>query len=534
MATVYLADDLRHHREVAVKVLRPDLALSLGAARFLAEIQIVARLTHPNILPLFDSGEVEARRSKVAEVGEVGEVSEVGPATYLYYTMPYVDGGSLRQQLESRGRMSRDEALAIAMPVADALSYAHRMGIYHRDIKPENILFSQGHPVVADFGIAKALSTAGGANLTRTGFPLGTPGYMSPEQAAGMTDLDERSDVYSLSVVVYEMIVGEAPGRWPTEDAVRSGRFLEAPASHRDRLARAGSVFEGALVRGLAIRHDQRTPTPAELITQLEGAASQPRRRYAEGEVREIVKRATELEASNPTGGAMTIGGVEALAAEVGVTPELVREAAKSLKASGDPATGATALAQPTSPWSPIIGGPTRLFYEREVEGELPDTEFPVLVEEIQRGLQQVGLVSQLGRSFSWTMSRSGSRRDMEVAVSVRAGRTRIVVRENLAPMIGATFGGICGGLGGGGMAPFLGMLGAIHLPTGAILAGIPVWLASVYAMARTTYRKSVRRRQADFQRLADRLAELTEELIRERGGALTDPRLKPRLGARP
>ena len=258
---------------------------------------------------------------------------DLRPSTYLYYVMPYVDGASLRQQIETRHRMSREEALAIATPVADALSYAHRMGIYHRDIKPENILFSQGHPVVADFGIAKALSTAGGANLTRTGFPLGTPGYMSPEQAAGMTDLDERSDVYSLAVVIYEMIVGEVPGRWPTEDAVRAGRFLEAPARHRDRLAEAGSAFEGALVRGLAIRHDQRTPTPSALISELEGSATQPRRRYAEGEVREIVKRATELEASNPTGGSMTIGGVEALAAEVGVTPELVREAAKSLRA---------------------------------------------------------------------------------------------------------------------------------------------------------------------------------------------------------
>jgi serine/threonine protein kinase len=514
MATVYLAHDLRHQREVAVKVLRPDLALSLGAARFLTEIQIVARLTHPNILPLFDSGEVEGRRSKVGEDGEVG------PSTYLYYTMPYVDGASLRQRIEPSRQMTRDDALAIASPVADALSYAHRMGIYHRDIKPENILFSQGHPVVADFGIAKALSTAGGANLTRTGFPLGTPGYMSPEQAAGMTDLDERSDVYSLAVVVYEMIVGEVPGRWPTEDAVRAGRFLEAPAAHRSRLAEAGSGFEGALVRGLAIRHDQRTPTPDQLVSELEGVTGQPRRRYAEGEVREIVRRATELEASNPTGGAMTIGGVEALAAEVGVTPELVREAAKSLRTPGGPAALSAPPAQRSSPWSPVIGGPTRLFYEREVEGELPDSEFPLLVEEIQRSLQQVGLVSQLGRSFSWTLSRSGSmRRDMEVAVSVRAGRTRIVVRENLGPLIGATFGVICGAVGGGGMGPILGAtVGAFHLAPVSILGILPAWFATVFGIARVTYRKNVGRRQEDFQRLADRLAEMTEELIKERG----------------
>src|SRR3989441_4528891 len=226
MATVYLAADRKHRREVALKVLLPGLAAFLGAERFLKEIQIAARLTHPHILAVHDSGEA---------------------AGFLYYVRPYIDGGSLRQQLEEGGKggpsrraLSQQLALAIAEPVADALTYAHRMGVLHRDIKPENILFSQGHPIVADFGIAKAVSTAGGANLTRTGFPVGTPGYMSPEQAAGLTDLDERTDVYSLAVVIYESVVGEPPGRWPTEDAVRTGRFLEATASHRSRLTDGG------------------------------------------------------------------------------------------------------------------------------------------------------------------------------------------------------------------------------------------------------------------------------------------------------
>jgi len=172
MATVYLADDKKHHRAVALKVLLPGLAAFLGVERFLKEIQIAAQLTHPHILALHDSGEA---------------------AGFLYYVMPYCEGASLRQQLEQRRPRSRQEALAIADPVAGALSYAHRMGVLHRDIKPENILFSHGHPIVADFGIAKAVSTAGGANLTRTGFPVGTPGYMSPEQAAGLTELDERT-----------------------------------------------------------------------------------------------------------------------------------------------------------------------------------------------------------------------------------------------------------------------------------------------------------------------------------------------------
>jgi len=311
MATVYLAHDRKHHRDVALKVLLPGLAALLGVERFLKEIRIAARLTHPHILALHDSGQAGG---------------------FLYYVMPYVEGASLRRRIEADRRLAAHQALAIAAPVADALSYAHRMGVIHRDIKPENILFSQGHPIVADFGIAKAISTAGGANLTRTGFPIGTPGYMSPEQAAGLADLDERTDVYSLAVLIYEMVVGEVPGRWPRDEAVRAGRFLEAPASHRARLAEAGSRVEAALVRGLAIQHDERTATPAALLDELRGGAPPVRRRYSEGEVTEIVKRASEIEATSSTAsGAMTIGGVEALAGEVGLAPEVVREAARRL-----------------------------------------------------------------------------------------------------------------------------------------------------------------------------------------------------------
>jgi len=313
MASVYLAYDRKHHRDVALKVVLPGLAASLGVERFLKEIQIAARLTHPHILALYDSGEAGG---------------------FLFYVMPYVEGASLRRRIEAERRLGVDQALAIAAPVADALSYAHRMGIYHRDIKPENILFSQGHPIVADFGIAKAISTAGGANLTRTGFPLGTPGYMSPEQAAGLADLDARSDVYSLAVVIYEMVVGEVCGRWPTEEAVRAGRFTDAPPPHRAWLAEAGGDVEAALVRALALRPEARTPTPEALMEELRGGAAPRRRHYSGDEVREIVKRATELEASTPPAGdAMTIGGIEALAGEVGIAPEVVREAAQLLPA---------------------------------------------------------------------------------------------------------------------------------------------------------------------------------------------------------
>ena len=490
MATVYLAADRKHRREVALKVLLPGLAAFLGAERFLREIQTAARLTHPHILALHDSGEAGG---------------------FLYYVMPYIEGASLRQRLQDARRLSGEHALAIAAPVADALSYEHRMGVLHRDIKPENILFSQGHPIVADFGIAKAISTAGGANLTRTGFPLGTPGYMSPEQAAGLTDLDERTDVYSLAVVIYEMLVGEPPGRWPTEDAVRTGRFLEATASHRLRLTEAGSRLEGALVHALAIRLDQRTLTPGALIDELSGAASPPRRRYSGGEVQEIVKRASELEATTPTaGGAMTLGGVEALAAEVGIASRVVRAAAESLVPAPAPAPAAGLR---RNRW---VGGPTTLLFERVVEGEVPDSEWLGLVDEIRRVMNNVGQVSQFGRSFSWVAARRGaSQRDLEVAVSVRGGQTRITIRENLASLMGAVFGGIGGGMGGGGVWPVIGIaIGLFHLPPGAIGAIIPLWLGTTYVTARTAYHASTKRRARELEHLTDRLAALARELV--------------------
>jgi serine/threonine protein kinase len=317
MATVYHAFDSRHQRDVALKVLLPGLAAHVGAERFLKEIRIAARLTHPHILPLYDSGEA---------------------AGFLYFVMPYLSEPSLRQRLATTRHLPLHEALTITARVADALTYSHRMGILHRDIKPENVLFAEGHPIVADFGIAKAISSASGPNLTRTGSPLGTPGYMSPEQAAGLTDLDGRTDVFGLAAMTYEMLVGEVlpPGHWPTEDAVRAGRFRAVPAQHRSRLGELGSRLEAALARGLALSHEQRTASPQLLIADLSSTDQPPSRRYDAHEVQEIVRRASELEATRPTaGGAMTIGGVEALGAEVDLAPALVREAARSLTSIG-------------------------------------------------------------------------------------------------------------------------------------------------------------------------------------------------------
>ena len=491
MATVYLADDLKHHRQVAVKVLQPDLAASVGADRFLTEIRIVAQLTHPHILALHDSGEAGG---------------------FIYYVMPLIGGGSLRQRLEREGPMDLATAIAIATPVADALCYAHRMGILHRDIKPENILFSQGHPIVADFGIARAVSAATGPNLTRTGLALGTPGYMSPEQAAAFGEFDERTDVYGLSAVIYEMLVGEVPRFWPTEEEVRMGRFTEAPAAHRSKLARAGVVVEGALVRGLAVRPSQRTLNPDVLIAELSGK-QRPRRVYHADEVDAIVRKAAELEATNPTSaGAMTLGGVEALAAEVGIKPELVRSAAGSLTRPTAGGAGFVALKPPQD--SVIAGGPTRLHYERIIEGELPDADFPVLLDEIRRAMGSAGTVSQLGRSFTWTPTRTDTSRLLEITVTVRAGRTRLTVQENLGRLLGAVYGAIGGGVGGGGFGLIGGVVGGALGATYLLPVLLPAWILATYGGSRLTYRYTSFKRRRDLEGLTDHLASVTRDLI--------------------
>ncbi len=528
MATVYHARDRKHQRDVALKVLRPDLAASLGTERFLKEIEIAARLVHPHILALHDSGEAGG---------------------FLYYVMPYVEGGSLRQELVRERRLTLPRALAIAASVADALCYAHRMGVVHRDIKPENILFAQGHPVVTDFGIAKAVSTAGGAELTRTGFPLGTPGYMSPEQAVGLTDLDARTDVYSLAVVMYEMVVGETPGHWPSEESVRTGRLREAPAPHRPWLDALPRHAEGALARALTPRADDRTASPGTLIAALRGVeapvpAPRPsrgppplrapaKRHYSDGGVQEMLRRAAEMEATAPTmSGALTIGAIEQVAAEAGIPVDRVREAARAMVR---PSRSAATPPTPVGPEGELpdhnpdltrfLGGRTALWFERTIDGELSEADYSSLVEEIRSVVGQVGQVNQLGRSFSWNTIRGpgGGGRDIQVLVAVRGGRTRIQVRENLGSLIGGIYGGIGGGVGGGGLGPLIGGLAeALHAPS-TLLIAIPAWLVIVFATARSSYYYAVRRRRAKLVDLVDRLVGLAQDLV---GGA--QPLLPP------
>ena len=243
MGTVYLADDTKHERRVAVKVLRPELARLVGPERFLREIQVTAQLDHPHIVPLLDSGEADG---------------------LLYFVMPYVEGESLRARLVREGPLPLDDAVQIAREVADALSHAHGRGVVHRDIKPENVLLAGGHARVADFGIAQAATTAGGTRLTGTGLAIGTPGYMSPEQAQGGV-LDARSDQYSLGCVAYEMLTAQAPAPAPTrQELARPSVLRESVPDHVDAaIARALSPVPAdrfATVRAFA---DALGPIPA-------------------------------------------------------------------------------------------------------------------------------------------------------------------------------------------------------------------------------------------------------------------------------
>src|SRR2546426_649056 len=256
MATVYLARDLKHGRRVAIKVLRPEIAAALGPERFLREIEVAARLTHPHILPLHDSGEA---------------------AGFLYYVMPYIESESLRDRLEREGQLPLEEALRITREVASALGYAHSHDVVHRDIKPENILLSGGEAVVADFGIARAITQAGGRGLTETGISVGTPAYMSPEQASGGGPIDGRSDVYSLACVLYEMLAGEPPYTWPRAQVVIAKRFTDPVPSVRRLRETIPPAVDAAITKALAKAPADRFATAAEFVEALAAPARRVR-----------------------------------------------------------------------------------------------------------------------------------------------------------------------------------------------------------------------------------------------------------------
>ncbi|HZI76324.1 MAG TPA: protein kinase, partial [Gemmatimonadales bacterium] len=251
MATVYLAHDLKHSRRVALKVLRPELTMVLGPDRFLREIQIAARFVHPHILPVFDSGEADG---------------------ILYYVMPFVAGESLRERLNREGALPVDDAVEIACDAANALAYAHGMGIVHRDIKPENILLEEGQAIIADFGIAMAISAAttlGHERLTEGNLALGTPHYMSPEQVVGEVSLDGRADIYSLGCVLYEMLTGSPPFSGPTPQSVALQHAQSSPPMVRERRPQVPPRVEQVVVKAMHKLPSDRFATAAEFAAAL-------------------------------------------------------------------------------------------------------------------------------------------------------------------------------------------------------------------------------------------------------------------------
>jgi Tol biopolymer transport system component len=287
MATVFLAHDLKHDRDVAIKVLHPDLGAALGGERFLSEIRTTARLQHPHILPLLDSGSAEG---------------------LLYYVMPLVTGETLRARLEREKQLPVADAVRIAGEVADALAYAHELGVIHRDIKPENILLQGGHASVADFGIALAVQQAGGQRMTQTGLSLGTPQYMSPEQAMGERTIDARSDIYALGAVTYEMLVGEAPFTGPTVQAIVARVMTEEP---RPLVAQRKAIpdhVEDAVMRAVEKLPADRWGSAREFAAALQGTTSMGTPRTRTGALQQRGARPWRARLRDPF--ALALGGV--------------------------------------------------------------------------------------------------------------------------------------------------------------------------------------------------------------------------------
>lgn len=255
MATVYLAHDLKHDRDVALKILRPELTAAMGTDRFPREIHIIAQMQHPHILPLYDSGATEG---------------------FLYYVMPFVEGESLRARLTRMGQLPINEAVRLLQEITDALAYAHARGIVHRDIKPDNVMLSGRHAAVTDFGVAKAVSVSAGDKLTTVGIAVGTPQYMAPEQAMAEATIDHRVDLYALGVMGYEMLTGHPVFEATTAQAILSAHVLEQPKDVRERRPEVPPLLAEALLKCLAKNPADRWHNAEELLAQLELVASTP------------------------------------------------------------------------------------------------------------------------------------------------------------------------------------------------------------------------------------------------------------------
>jgi len=411
MATVYLARDVKHGRKVALKVLKPDLGAIVGEDRFLAEIQVTANLQHPNLLPLFDSGAAHS---------------------LLFYVMPFVEGESLRARLDREKQLSIDDAIRIATAVASALDYAHRQGVIHRDLKPENILLHDGNPLVADFGIALAVSNAGGSRITQTGLSLGTPMYMSPEQATGDRAIDARTDIYSLGALTYEMLTGEPPHTGSTSQAIIARVLTEKPRSIRASRPSVPVHVAATVEKALEKLPADRWATAREFSEALSGA-------------RPVTVSASDAaRAAAPTAGSSRVRAREAIAwllaasgvaavAYVATRHELVPVAARLIAELPD------SLRMPASPFTHVAisadgrrlavvggkGGSPSMVYVRSLDD-------PVF--EPVRGSEGAGSVA-LSRDGEWVAFAVQPRKVLKLPI--RGGTPELVADSAIAPSWG-------------------------------------------------------------------------------------------------
>jgi hypothetical protein len=383
-------------------------------------------------------------------------------------------------------------------------------------VKPENILFSEGQAVVADFGIAKAIHSAGERGLTRSGFPVGTPGYMSPEQAGGKTDLDARTDVCGLACVVYETLVGETPGVWPTPQEVRLGRFEDVPQEHREHLDRMPGRVEQVLVKGLAMRLAERFATPAEFVTAL-GDASRSSERYSEEQVRDIFERAVDDAESSPTDDenhALTIGSVEQVGAQVGIPPERIRKAALQVRGTNE----TVRAARPPGGVSRAEFSKGRLVVDRTIPGEISPAAYELMIREINERLGFVGNISTVGNSLHWTGTKPGFvGRDVRVSLTTASGQTHVHIEEHIE-LRGASVLAPGWGVGGGVIAS-VGIWAGFGLPDAALLfLAIPLGVVGAISTAVSIPRGLAAHYRPQLQNLADRLEQIGRGELTDKG----------------
>jgi len=428
MATVYLAQDLKHQRQVAVKVLKPELGAVLGAERFVNEIRTTANLQHPNLLPLFDSGEADG---------------------LLFYVMPYVEGETLRARLDAERQLPVDETIRLISLLAGALDFAHARGVVHRDLKPENILLQAGQPIIADFGIALAVAEAGGERVTQTGLSLGTPHYMSPEQAAGTQTVDARSDQYALGATAYEMLTGEPPHTGPTTPAIVARLMTETPRDIRATRPAVPAGVDAAIQRALEKSPADRFPSCGAFASALAvgaretasrdaGVANDAARAAAGGVVGGGIPDRTTAPRSALGGRVGSIGGLVALALAVVAGVVFTRRAPTSEPSGRAATTSATEQSLVVLPFTSVGGDTANSYFAAGIADELTSAlmQIPGLrlagrasaarVKEQGGGAREIGELLNVAAVLDGSVRRAGGRIRVSAELT-SAGDERVI-----------------------------------------------------------------------------------------------------------